>query len=239
MNNKQSFLDFHSWFMSLSNPSHLEKYVRELAEYRFEHPIISDDFKNISSMERNLKTGKYENEVFDVDDDLMRQANRFISNPQQRIYPYLKNKDHVEQLLAATRGAVLSIRRSDFYNQFQAYHRSVAIIGVLLRDIRDHWEKPLKTVGKTNKGDIGSMKRKAHELIDESYEKILELGSHEEAISYLEDKYEGFNWMGNKELFKKNGEPNKSQLSLALFEIGRLRWGKDTPSDEYIRKLFP
>src|SRR5690625_1541998 len=79
-NNKQSFLEFRSWCMSLSNPAHLEKYVRELAEYRFEHPIISDDFKNISSMERNLKTGKYEHEAFDVDDDLMRQSNRFISN---------------------------------------------------------------------------------------------------------------------------------------------------------------
>jgi len=221
--------------MSLSNPSQLKKHVQELAEYRFDYYTVSNGFNTISYNDRNPETGDYEDGIFDVDDDLMKLANRFILNPQQRVFPYLESGDQIERLLAVTRYSLRSIEEEVFYEPFTKYRNSVIRIGNLLKKFKDYRGRPFK---KKREGERGIKTERAYELkpiLDE----IIRIGDHQEAIAYLEEKVTDFSWDDpHKELFTQKGKVVKTQVAKALYQIGLIKWEIDYPGEQTIRSAL-
>jgi hypothetical protein len=235
MNDSQSFEKFIQWYTGLTNPSEMKRFISIFADKNFYQYKITDDFSVIKYHYRDISTGEHEELEKNMDLHLYSRAYFYFGYPTVNILPQMA-ADRIDITIASLRIAYKSATENIFFNSFTKYKNGITNLGQQLSEIKESFNGPLKVASKWD-SEYGNKTQNVFKLKTD-LKLIHKSGSHQEAIDALIEKYPDFKWIEPRELFKVNGDPNKSQISKVLHHVADLKFEDDIPSAETIRDVL-
>lgn len=234
MNYSENFEDFIYWYTSLVNEQNRRKYFQDIAAHH--NGKLLDGLKKINYSDRDRETGEYIERTLDLDKHLYGIAQPFIKKPTLKIIPDISIEDDLPKLLTTLRHSYDEIIKQELQKKYPGYSVAIQQLGKELAKIKKA-SKPNKS-GSTSGRHFGVKTNRARDL-EALADKIIQTEDHEEAVNMLEEEFDGFIWnRPRKYFFTQAGKPNISQISHALSLVAKIKWPKNPPSTETIRKAL-